>query len=68
MLKRFGREIVHSIPSAQLSETFDRLKNRHLLYNIDVLQEKIRQVKALQEEVINEECKPVLLQGEANGH
>lgn len=62
MLKRFGREIVYSIPSAQLGETFDRLKNRNFLHNTDVLQEKIRQVKALKEEVINKEHKSLLLQ------
>ena len=62
MLKRFGHEIVHSIPTAQLSGTFVELKNRNVLHGISTLQEKVRQVKALQTELISQERKSMFIQ------
>lgn len=62
MLKRFGREIVHSIPIAQLNDTFVELKNRKVLHRTGTLEEKVGQVKALHKELISQERKSILNQ------
>ena len=58
-LPRFGREIVHSIPLAQLEHTFTELKARGRLQNTAALEKKVRQVKELQKEVIDQEFESV---------
>ena len=62
MLKRFGREIVHSIPIAQLNDTFVELKNSKVLHSTGTLEEKVGQVKALIKELISQERKSILIQ------
>ena len=52
-LQRFGRDIVDSIPLAQLSETLRELKGKSLLHeDTDVLEEKILQVREYRDELI----------------
>ena len=56
MIKRFGLDIVHSIPSAQLKETFVELSNRNRIMNeADALERKIYQVEALKRKVIEQQ-------------
>ena len=55
MIKRFGLDIVHSIPSAQLKETFVELSNRNRLNEVGVLERKIYQVEALRRKVIDQQ-------------
>ena len=53
LLQRFGREIVDSIPLAQLSEALRELKDRRLLHeDTDVLEKKILQVREYRDELI----------------
>ena len=62
MLKRFGGEIVHSIPIAQLNDTFVELKNRSLLHDPATLENKVLEAKALQKEVIRHKRESVQIQ------
>ena len=56
MIKRFGLDIVYSIPSAQLKETFVELSNRNRIMNeADALERKIYQVEALKRKVIEQQ-------------
>ena len=51
--QRFGRDIVDSIPLAQLSETLRELKCKSLLHeDTDVLEKKILQVREYRDELI----------------
>lgn len=52
LLQRFGREIVDTIPLAQLSEALEELKNKRPLHDGDKLDQKVRRVKELREEII----------------
>ena len=61
-LQKFGREIVHSIPLAQLEHTFMELKTRRRLHNTATLEKKVLQVKDLHKEVIDQEFESVLKQ------
>ena len=62
MLKRFGSEVVHSIPTAQFIATLEDLVDRNVLHNVDTLQENVRQIKAVQNEIRNHERSIVLSQ------
>ena len=56
MIKRFGLDIVYSIPSAQLKETFVELSKRNRIMNeADALERKIYQVEALKRKVIEQQ-------------
>ena len=55
MIKRFGLDIVHSIPSAQLKETFVELNNRNRMNEAGALERKIHQVEALKREIIGQQ-------------
>ncbi|KAJ7380472.1 NFX1-type zinc finger-containing protein 1 [Desmophyllum pertusum] len=53
LLQRFGRDIVDSIPLAQLSETLGELKGKSLLHaDTDMLDKKVLQVREYRDEVI----------------
>ena len=52
LLQRFGREIVDTIPFAQLNEAFEELKNESLLLDTDMLGKKVLRVKELRDEII----------------
>ena len=58
-LQRFGREIVHSIPVAQLEHTFAELKARGRLQNTKTLEKRVREVKELHKAVIDQEVESV---------
>lgn len=55
LFQRFGRDIVDSIPFAQLSETLRELKDKSLLHeDTEVLEKKILQVREYRDELIRQ--------------
>ena len=54
-LQRFGREVVHNIPVAQLEHTVMQLKAKRLVHNAAALEKKVSQAKELCKEVIDQE-------------
>ena len=58
LFQRFGRDIVDSIPLAQLSETLRELKDESLLdEDTEVLEKKILQVKEYRDELIRQKIR-----------
>ena len=55
MIKRFGLDIVYSIPSAQLKETFVELNTRNRMNEAGALERKIHHVEALKREIIRQQ-------------